>query len=72
MICDLTGRNPNVLYETGLAHARNRDVVVLTQQDHDVPFDLQHIRYVKYLNNEQGLTGLTKALSATVSEYFSR
>ena len=26
VISDLTGRNPNVLYETGLAHARNRDM----------------------------------------------
>ena len=70
VICDLTGRNANVLYEAGLVHARNRDVVVITQHDDDVPFDLQHIRYVKYLNNRQGLEALTEGLRATVSEYF--
>ena len=32
MISDLTDRNPNVLYETGLAHALNRDVIMLVQQ----------------------------------------
>ncbi len=70
VVCDLTGKNPNVLYEVGLAHARNRDVVIITQQDDDVPFDLRHIRYIKYLNNEQGLQELAVTLSTTVSEYF--
>ena len=54
VISDLTGRNPNVLYETGLAHARNRDVVMIVQNKEDIPVDLRHIRYVKYLPNYAG------------------
>ena len=55
VISDLTGRNPNVLYETGIAHALNREVIVIVQNGHDVPFDLGHIRHVQYLPNEEGL-----------------
>ena len=62
VISDLTGRNPNVLYETGLAHARNRDVVMIVQNEEDIPFDLRHIRYVRYLPNQQGLEKLASDL----------
>ena len=66
VVRDLSGRNPNVLYETGLAHARNRDVVLIVQNDEDVPFDLRHIRYVRYLPNQQGLENLAKDLAETI------
>lgn len=62
VICDLTGKNPNVLYETGLAHARNRDVIILTQAPDDVPFNLSHIRYITYSNNDKGLKALRETL----------
>lgn len=55
VVCDLTGRNPNVLYETGLAHALGRDVILLTQNKEDVPFDLQQIRFIDYVQNNEGL-----------------
>lgn len=48
VIADLTGRNPNVFYETGLAHALPRRTVLLTQNPNDIPFDLQSIRYLRY------------------------
>ena len=54
VISDLTKRNPNVLYETGIAHARNRQVVMIVQNKDDIPFDLQHIRFVQYLPNDEG------------------
>jgi hypothetical protein len=48
VISDLTGRNANVFYETGLAHALPRSTVLLTQNPGDIPFDLQAIRYLHY------------------------
>lgn len=54
VIADLTGRNPNVFYETGIAHAFGRDVIQLAQNLDDVPFDLQAIRTLTYLNNGEG------------------
>lgn len=62
VVCDCTGRNPNVFYEVGIAHTLGREVILITQADNDIPFDLQHIRYLKYLNNSEGLTALTKSL----------
>ena len=62
VVCDLTGRNPNVLYETGLAHARNCEVIILTQREDDIPFDLGHIRHISYLPNGEGLAKLREDL----------
>ncbi|HBB94901.1 MAG TPA: hypothetical protein DC054_05880, partial [Blastocatellia bacterium] len=42
IIGDLTGRNPNVFYEVGIAHALNKQVLLMTQSIDDVPFDLRH------------------------------
>ncbi len=41
MLGDLTGKNPNVFYELGLAHAVGKPVVMVTQSIEDVPFDLR-------------------------------
>ncbi len=57
VICDCTGRNPNVFYEIGIAHTLGREVILITQSDADIPFDLRHLRYVKYLNNFRGACG---------------
>ena len=66
VVSDLTGRNPNVLYETGLAHARDRDVIMIVQNVDDVPFDLRHLRYIKYLPNQEGLENLVTELENSI------
>jgi hypothetical protein len=48
IVSDMTGRNPNVFYETGYAHALGKKVVLLTQQSEDIPFDLQHYPHIIY------------------------
>jgi nucleoside 2-deoxyribosyltransferase len=62
VVCDVTGRNPDVFYEAGIAHAIGKRVILITKNDIDVPFDLKHIRYVRYLPNEQGLQTMQGAL----------
>jgi hypothetical protein len=64
VICDLTGRNANVFYEAGIAHTLGRDVVLITQSSDDVPFDLRHHRYIRYLDNDEGLADLRRSLSS--------
>lgn len=54
IVCDLSGKNPNVFYEAGIAHTLGREVVLITQSAEDVPFDLTSIRYIPYLNNSEG------------------
>ena len=48
LVAELTSRNPNVFYELGLAHALNKPVVLISSNELDVPFDLQHIRVIYY------------------------
>lgn len=48
LVAELTSRNPNVFYELGLAHALKKPVVLVSSNEADVPFDLQHIRVIYY------------------------
>lgn len=64
VVCDCSGKNPNVFYEAGIAHAIGKEVILITQSEDDIPFDLRHIRYVHYLPNGEGLSNLTKSLEA--------
>lgn len=48
IVVDLTGTNPNVYYELGLAHAFGKKVILLTQDIEEVPFDLRAYRVVTY------------------------
>ncbi len=62
VICDFTGRNPNVFYEAGIAHTLGKHVIPITQNEDHIPFDLRHHRYARYLNNAEGRDGLQKEL----------
>lgn len=48
LIADMTGRNPNVFYEVGYAHALGKIVLLLTKDSKDIPFDLTHRQHIIY------------------------
>lgn len=48
IIADMSGRNPNVFYEVGYAHAKTKNCALLTQKKEDIPFDLQHHFHIIY------------------------
>lgn len=48
IIADLTGLNPNVFYELGLAHAINKKVIIITQNLDALPFDIRSYRANEY------------------------
>jgi len=52
VLAELTGKNPNVLYEIGLAHAIGKPVIIITRNSDDVPFDLKALRYLFYDVND--------------------
>jgi hypothetical protein len=54
LVADVTGKNPNVFYELGVAHTVSREVMIITQNKEDVPFDVGHLRYFLYMNNKKG------------------
>ena len=62
VVVDLTGRNSNVLYETGIAHTLGRPVIPISQSIIDLPFDLAHHRTLRYCSTESGLIEMQKKL----------
>lgn len=48
VIADITGRNPNVLYELGIAHALAKPVLILSRNASDIPIDLATRRVIVY------------------------
>ena len=64
IVADVTGRNPNVFYELGIAHTVGKDVIVLTQNEGDVPFDVGHLRHFTYVDNETGWGDLKQKLES--------
>lgn len=67
VVADMTGRNPNVFYEVGIAHATKENVVLLAQNiKNDVPFDLQHIDHLEYVPTKEGLMLLQNRLSTII------
>lgn len=72
IIADLTGRNANVFYEVGIAHALNKQVLLMTQSIEDVPFDLRHRRALVYDYSPRGCKKLEKDLYENVQHILSR
>jgi len=48
LLCEMSGRNPNVFYELGLAHAIGKPVILVSRDEEDIPFDLRHLRVLTY------------------------
>jgi hypothetical protein len=61
IIADLTGNNPNVFYELGVAHAIGCDVILLTQEQ-TIPFDIITERTIFYKKTAQGIKELASNL----------
>jgi hypothetical protein len=69
VIAELTGNNPNVLYELGIAHAVRCEtsVLLITQDIEKVPFDLKHYRLLSYELGAPGFSELRKRLTEMVT-----
>ncbi|MCY4115492.1 MAG: hypothetical protein OXF55_01220 [Caldilineaceae bacterium] len=72
IIAELTGKNANVFYETGLAHAIGKEVILITQSIDDVPFDLRHIRCIIYAYTPPGIIELQTKLTNTITSILDR
>jgi hypothetical protein len=48
VICDVSSKNPNVLYELGIRHAFNLPVTIIRDMKTPRVFDLQELRDVEY------------------------
>jgi len=65
VVAEVTTRNPNVLYELGLAHMLEKDCIILTQTPHsEVPFDINRISAEPYENEDVLRSYLRRSISA--------
>lgn len=66
VIAEIDGRNPNVMYEVGLAHAIGKLVIIVVKRDNsnEIPENLKGNRLVVYRNEDDLFEQLTKTFSA--------
>lgn len=58
IVAELTGHNPNVFYELGLAHCLGKEVILISKSVDEIPFDLRHMRTVIYTDMKDLHQGL--------------
>jgi hypothetical protein len=63
VVVDFSNKNPNVMYETGIAHTLGKTVVPIAQSVQDIPSDMVHHRALIYHNNGEGLQYLERELA---------
>lgn len=66
VIANLTGLNPNVMYEVAVRHCKGRPIVFLAEEGTKVPFDLTDDRIVFYENDMSGTVELKSNLRDTI------
>lgn len=66
VIADLTGANPNVMYELGLRHTTGRVTIQIGEKGR-LPFDVAAIRTIMFKRTEAGLVQARKDLSKALA-----
>lgn len=66
VIANIDGRNPNVYYELGLVHALGKQVILITSNISEVPFDVQSQRIIVYKDLNDLQQQLNSALTNAV------
>lgn len=69
IIADMSTQNPNVFYEVGYAHALQKKVILITQEESDIPFDLKHYYHIIY--NRVHLSELNQKIRNRIEWYLA-
>jgi formylglycine-generating enzyme required for sulfatase activity len=72
VIAEMTGMNPNVLYELGLCHAINKTVVMIAQSMDYIPADLRHINCIIYNTSRADWAGELAASIQRMVEHIDK
>lgn len=66
VVADLSGANPNVMYELGLRHTTGKLTIQIGERG-KLPFDINMIRTILFKRTEAGLVDARRRLAATIS-----
>ena len=62
VIANLTGKNPNVMYELALRHCFGTPAIMIAEKGTELPFDINNQRTIFYVNDAQGVLNLQASL----------
>lgn len=68
VVAIITGRNPNVYYELGIAHALGKEVLLVSETVDDIPFDIKSNRVLLYKSKNDLENNLKKWLIQTLAK----
>lgn len=77
VVADITGCNPNVMYELGLAHAAAKPTILITGEPEErLPFDVRHLQVFRYSHDMRSTDifcrQVQKALTSIAREFDMR
>lgn len=71
VIADMTGANPNVMYELGLRHTTGKLTIQIGEKG-KLPFDVSSIRTILFKRTEAGFVSAKRSLIAVLAEGLER
>jgi hypothetical protein len=74
LIGDVSGSNPNVFYELGLADAWDKKIILITSDPvEEAPVDIRHLELIQYdlARNVEFLSALNKAIYSTLVQGYA-
>ena len=69
IVADITGQNPNVLFEIGMAQSLGKELILLSQERERIPFDIADLRVIFYDNSVAGAKKLRFELVSAMQHF---
>ena len=68
VIAEISSNNPNVMYELGICHTVGKNVMMITQDPNEVPFNFRHLRFYPYSNDIPGSEDLKNNIRSVLRQ----